>query len=93
MSDTLARAFVLFCRIVQVALVLLAVLFPVGALLANMSVIGFGVILLFSIALFAAFAVVELVVRMVDVEMPEVWHAVPRQRRRGGDRGTRPRLK
>jgi len=40
-------------------------LFPVGALLANMSVIGFGVILLFSIALFAAFAVVELVVRMV----------------------------
>jgi len=62
----LARSAVLFARLVQVALSLLAVVFVVGAILGNMSAFAFVVIGPVAIALLLGVLVVEIPVRAVQ---------------------------
>jgi hypothetical protein len=64
-TSALARAAVVFCRVVQVALVVLAVIFILGSLMAGMNVIAFAAIGVFALVLLGFAGVVEGVARLI----------------------------
>jgi uncharacterized membrane protein len=64
-ASTLARAGVIFCRVVQFVLVALAALFVIGSLMAGVNVIAFAAIGVFALVLLGFAGVVEGVVRLI----------------------------